>query len=220
MVPCNARFSCGKRLRTSLGFTYLWVLFTVAAIGLSLSLAAELYVTSTQRDKEKELLAIGRQFRQAIASYSGNQGPVNPTQYPPSLEDLLKDPRSPTPRRHLRKIFVDPMTGKSEWGLFKLGGRIAGIYSLSQQSPIKQGGFEADDVGFSAKQKYSEWVFTYPADLMVRPVPNPTAIPGNSPGTLPTQIPASTASNSVIGGFSPPPITNSTSNGAVDNSAR
>ena len=190
MTPCS-RYT-PRRLhlaKAALGFAYLWLLFTVAAVGLSLSLAAELYTTSAQRDREKELLAIGRQFRQAIGRYYETQGQGTAAQYPTSLEDLLKDPRSPTPRRHLRKIFVDPMTGKAEWGLFKVGSRVAGVYSLSEKVPIKQGAFEADDAVFTAKQKYSEWVFTYPADLVLR-VGSNTGAAGlaSSPGLSPVPV--------------------------------
>lgn len=185
MVLCSPVHLSRPRAIATWGFAYLWLLFTVAAIGLSWSLAAELYVTSVQREKEKQLLAIGRQFRQALGRYYEVQGQGNVNTYPPSLDDLLLDPRSLTPKRHLRKIFVDPMTGKAEWGLFKVGARVAGIYSLSEKMPIKQGGFEADDAAFSGKQKYSEWVFTYPADLIIRAgsnnSPSSVAAPGLAP---------------------------------------
>ena len=64
--------------------------------------------------------------------------------YPATLEDLLRDGRVPGIKRHLRKIFVDPMTGKTEWGLIKEGGRIIGVHSLSANKPLKQGGFAGD----------------------------------------------------------------------------
>jgi type II secretory pathway pseudopilin PulG len=185
----------------SLGFAYLWLLFAIAVIGLSLSLASEVYVISLQREKEKELLAIGRQFRQAIGHYYETKTQGNRSEYPSSLDDLLLDPRSLTPKRHLRKIFVDPITGKAGWGLFKVGGRVAGVYSLSEKVPIKQAGFEADDAVFAGKKKYSEWVFTYPADLVNRPTAN------NTPSTV--SVPATPISSPVIGEVAPPPVINS-----------
>lgn len=197
MGQCSQLNRCQPSAVASFGFAYLWLLFTIAAIGLSLSLAAELYATSTQRDKEKELLAIGRQFRQAIGRYYETQGQGNRTEYPPSLDDLLQDPRSLTPRRHLRKTFVDPMTGMAEWGLFKVDARVAGVYSLSEKIPIKQGGFEADDAAFISKQKYSEWVFTYPADLIIR------AGPSNNTGVV--SSPTAPALSPTVGGAVPVP---------------
>ncbi len=153
------------------GFAYLWLLFVVAFVGLGLSLGAEFYTTGQQRDKERELLAMGRQFRQAIARYYETQSAANaatPRQYPASLEELLQDPRSVGIQRHLRQVFVDPMTGKAEWGLLKVAGRIVGVHSLSDKLPIKQDGFEADDAGFRGSERYSDWVFSYPADLSIK----------------------------------------------------
>jgi len=178
------------------GFAYLWVLLLVAFMGLGLTLGVEMYTTGVQRDKEKELLAIGRQFRVAIRRYyesaTGSGSATGRLDYPATLEDLLKDNRTPGIKRHLRKIFVDPMTGKAEWGLVRINGRIAGVYSLSDKMPIKQGSFEADDSSFYGKEKYSEWQFTYPSDLMMRGNLKNQNLPGyinpNQPGGPPPPV--------------------------------
>jgi hypothetical protein len=167
-----SRCSAAVRRRAG-GFTFLWVLFMVALMGLGLTVIAELDSTEVQRDREAELLAIGRQFRDAIGHYvqargGAGQANANANAYPASLDELLQDPRLPGVRRHLRKIFVDPMTGKAQWGLVTVGGRIVGVHSLSQDKPIKQDGFEPDDMTFRGKTRYSEWTFTYPANLMVQ----------------------------------------------------
>src|SRR4028118_2405772 len=73
---------------------------------------------------EEELLEIGAQFQQALRSYAAATPPGQKPQ-PASLQDLLKDPRFPNPRRHLRKIFVDPLTGQAGGGLSSLGDPIA-----------------------------------------------------------------------------------------------
>lgn len=151
------------------GFAYLWVMLALALLGLGLTTAAEVFVTATQRDKERELLAIGRQFRSAIARYRDTRTTSGKQEYPATLDDLLQDRRFPDLRRYLRKEFVDPMTGKAEWGVIRVAGRIVGVHSLSDRMPIKQDRFEADDRAFRGKQKYSEWVFTHPADLLLRP---------------------------------------------------
>lgn len=172
---------CDRPRRTAQrGFSYLWLLLLVVLLGLSAAMACEIYMTSVQRDKEVELLAIGRQFRVAIARYHEtlNQGR---REYPANLDDLLLDKRMTGGRRHLRKVFVDPMTGTPEWGLVRVAGRIVGVQSLSQATPIKQAGFESEDAGFVGKQKYSEWTFTYPSDLMQRSqqeVPGEVTAPG------------------------------------------
>jgi type II secretory pathway pseudopilin PulG len=152
---------------TTRGFAYLWMLFLVALIGLSLAAAVHLDATATQRSRERELLATGRQFRQAIARYHDTRFSANqPHEYPAKLEDLLQDPRSTPLRRYLRQIFVDPMTGKPDWGLVKLNGRIVGVHSLSEKTPIKQDNFEPEDALFRGKSSYAQWVFTYPADFV------------------------------------------------------
>jgi len=157
-----------SRARRLDGFAYLWVLLAVAFLGIGLTAAAEVYSTAVQRDKERELLGIGQQFRRAIGRYHETQLAGGRREYPAELDDLLRDKRSPGLRRYLRKVFVDPMTGRPEWGLMRVGGRIVGVYSLSQRQPIKQDHFDADDMAFRGKQKYSDWVFTYPADLLLR----------------------------------------------------
>jgi len=149
------------------GFSYLWILMIVAFIGIGLVTAAEIYSTSVRRDQEKELLFVGRQMRDAIGRYYEST-PGGAKQYPDTLEALLVDPRFPIMRRHLRKLYIDPITGKSDWGLEYLGGRIVGIHSLSEKKPIKKANFELSETGFEGKEKYSEWVFTYPPNLLVQ----------------------------------------------------
>jgi type II secretory pathway pseudopilin PulG len=100
------------------GFSFLWLLIVVALIGVGLSAAVQIEAVAIQRDKERELLVIGRQFRNAIARYYETRLAGQSREYPASLDDLLKDPRQPGLTRHLRKIFVDPITAKPEWGLY------------------------------------------------------------------------------------------------------
>ncbi|MDB5815456.1 MAG: hypothetical protein JWN23_2573 [Rhodocyclales bacterium] len=180
------------------GFAYLWVLLLVAFMGIGLIAGVEILTTTTQRDKEAELLAIGRQFRVAIGRYYetqlniGQAAGARPSaghQYPPTLEDLLLDSRSPAVRRHLRKIFVDPMTGKPDWGLVLVAGRIAGIHSLSNSVPVKQDNFEADDMSFRDKKKYGEWIFTYPSDLLMRENTSIVDTTSTDAGKLPQSAP-------------------------------
>lgn len=171
-------------LPSEAGFTYLWVLLLVAFLGIGLTVAVQIATTASQRDKEKELLFIGRQFRTAIARYYETQLPGGRREYPANLEDLLLDKRVPGIRRHLRKVFVDPMTGKAEWGFVRVAGRIVGVRSLSETVPIKQDGFDAENMAFRGKQKYGDWAFVYPPDLMLQMeagnFPNPMAPPGKN----------------------------------------
>ena len=137
------------------GFTYLGVLFFVVAFGLGLASVALVWRTAVQRDKEAELLFVGKQYRQAIASYysSGQR------EFPARLEDLLLDPRFPNVRRHLRRLYPDPMTGTTEWGLVKIGERIVGVYSLAPGVPLKEVPSGSPDEPPIGGASYSEWKF-------------------------------------------------------------
>lgn len=158
------------------GFAYIWTLMLVAFMGVGAVIASELYSTSVRRDKERELLFIGHEFRTAIGRYY-NSNAGGQQAYPLTLEDLLKDPRFPSARRHLRRLYADPVTGKSEWGTVLIQGRIVGVHSLSEKTPIKQDNFDDSEAAFRHKPKYSDWVFTYPADLFVPPKPAAGAKP-------------------------------------------
>jgi type II secretory pathway pseudopilin PulG len=109
-------------------------------------------------EKEKQLLFVGAEFRNAINSYFAN-APDAAKVYPATLNDLLLDKRMPNIKRHLRKIYLDPMTGKADWGVVKQQGRIVGIYSQSTLAPYKQSGFNAADLNFAGSRSYREWGF-------------------------------------------------------------
>lgn len=161
--------------RTDKGFVYIWALFSVALLGLVLAGIGQVWQTKAQREKEKELLFTGGQFRKAITSYYNSAGD-GLQQLPKSLEDLLLDERSPVPKRHLRRIFLDPITNSYEWGLVKDSAseqagdsgflskketRITGIYSLSKKIPLKRKNFPKDYADFSKANSYQDWKFIY-----------------------------------------------------------
>jgi len=147
-------------LRAERGFTYLGMLVIVALMGFGLAAFGELYSHAAQREKERELLFVGNQFRDAIASYY-NKSP-GAKAYPKKLEDLVEDTRFPMPQRHLRRVYRDPMTGKSDWALVDApGGGFMGVHSLSEETPIKSGDFSAKDAAFEDEENYTKWMFTY-----------------------------------------------------------
>jgi type II secretory pathway pseudopilin PulG len=140
----------------SRGFTYLTILFMVALMGVGLALTGQVWHTAALREREAELLQVGNEYRKAIERYylSG------PRQYPRTLADLLKDPRQAGTVRYLRKLYPDPVSGKDEWGLVRApDGGIAGVYSTSEQMPLKSGGFAVRDKELEGKTKYSDWKF-------------------------------------------------------------
>jgi type II secretory pathway pseudopilin PulG len=147
-------------LRAERGFTYLGMLVIVALMGFGLAAFGELYSHAAQREKERELLFIGSQFRDAIASYY-NRSPGAKV-YPKKLDDLVEDKRFPMPQHHLRRVYSDPMTGKAEWGLVEApGGGFMGVHSLSEETPIKSGNFSTKEASFADAENYTKWMFTY-----------------------------------------------------------
>ena len=150
------------------GFTYVGLLIAIVFFGLGSVGAARVLASSERAEREAELLFVGNQFRQAIGSYYSTS-PGAP-RYPERLEDLLLDPRLPAIRRHLRKIHIDPITGKAEWGLIKAAeGGIMGVHSLSEREPMKRANFDFADQGFSEAAKsaadrpysYRDWQFLF-----------------------------------------------------------
>lgn len=162
----------GRATGRQRGFTYLGLLILVAILALVGAAGLKMGSLLQRQAAEQELLAIGAQFSDALYSYAAATPPGQPQQ-PPSLEALLRDPRVPQMRRHLRKRFVDPLTGRAEWGLvFQPGGDgIIGIHSLSQSRPLKVGNFEARFAGFEGKEKLSEWLFQMPVANLPPEVP-------------------------------------------------
>ena len=141
------------------GFTYIGVLVLVALMGIALASAGQVWHTALKREKERELLFIGQEFRLALHRYAKHT-PAKERRAPMSLEELLQDPRHPDIRRYLRKIYVDPMTGGTEWGLVKgPAGEIQGVHSLSTDEPLKKANFALADRRFEGATKYSDWVF-------------------------------------------------------------
>jgi type II secretory pathway pseudopilin PulG len=144
------------------GFTYIGLLLAVALLGATLSAAGSVWHTTQQRERERQLLFAGDQIRQAIGRYYRARAGSQSRQYPLRLEDLLRDPRLPGTAHYLRKLYYDPITGKQDWGLIKtVNDRIAGVFSRSEQRPIKQANFSVADRTFEGKETYSQWTFVY-----------------------------------------------------------
>ena len=151
---CAARNTCN-------GFTYLGLLITIVVAGIGLAAIGPVSHTLQLRDKERELLFAGDQLRRAIGQYY-EKTPGGLKQFPKKLEELLRDNRYPNVQRYLRKIYIDPMTAKTQWGLVELPGvGITGVYSLSEVAPVKSANFPALYKSFETAKKYSDWKFIY-----------------------------------------------------------
>ena len=166
------------------GFVYIALLAALVIIGISLGAAGKYWQSVIQRDKEEELLFRGDQYRLAIERYYTAIPTIR--LFPPSIDDLLKDPRTPSGKRHLRQKYKDPFTGEDFIEIRDtLTKRIIGVRSGSDRTPLKQANFPDQFRDFAGKSKYSEWQF-----VAVIPTGQQT-IPG---GPLPVRPPSSPGS--------------------------
>jgi len=188
------------------GFTYAGVLIAVALVGLSLAVTGEVWQTTVQREKERELLFVGDEIRRAITQYYEST-PGTGKQFPKSLDDLLRDSRYPTTRRYLRKVYLDPLTGRREWGLVKgPGDGIMGVYSLSRKTPLKRVNFPHEYASFNNAESFAAWQFAYTGASAPAVIPTAAGASAPAPG-VPQPLAAPIPASSVVGqpSFTPPP---------------
>lgn len=143
------------------GFTYVGLIVMVAIVGLVGAATLKVESLIRRAEAEEELLEVGAEFTRALKSYA-EATPRGQPQQPPSLKELLRDPRFREPRRHLRKIYIDPITGKDQWGIIYLSGDkgVIGVHSLSDTKPLKIGNFDSRFQGFDNADLISDWRFT------------------------------------------------------------
>src|ERR1700678_4517844 len=110
--------------RGQAGLTLVELIVTVAILGILASAAVPIARFKVQRDRERELRYELWQMRDAIDHYkdAADKGTfmtkVDSQNYPPDLDELVKGVDVQGKKvKFLRKIPVDPMTGKAEWGL-------------------------------------------------------------------------------------------------------
>lgn len=149
------------------------VLAAIVIVGIVVEVAQVSTWRVVRADREAELLFRGLAYRNAIRSFHQANGA-----FPRSLEDLLKDPRSASGRRHIRALYRDPMSQdkKQEWRLIRaIDGGIAGVSSASREEPLKQVNFPKELEKFTGANAYAEWLFEYV------PPPAPPPKPGVAP---------------------------------------
>lgn len=139
------------------------MLIVIALISLAASYSVQLGGIAQRRQVEDELLFVGLQYKRAIRSYFEAAPPGAPSAAPARLEDLLKDPRFPYAKRHIRRLYADPLTGKNDWVLIRTldGQGILGVHSRSRENPIRIDHFPDEFFHFKGKKRYADWVFVY-----------------------------------------------------------
>jgi len=149
-------------VKNSQGFTYLGALIIVVILSISLTAASKYWSTVIQREREKELIFRGDKIRRAIESYYKGAPAGRTTAYPRSLQSLIKDERYLAARRHIRKIYLDPMAEDGEWALVRDSkGGIKGVFSRGKKKPIKVGNFPSEYFDFEKAKTYADWKFVF-----------------------------------------------------------
>jgi len=145
--------------RRARGFTLLELILTLAVLSIVTAAAIPIARNAVQRQREVELRRALRELRTAIDRYkraydagiiSRLETQAETEGYPPNLDVLVNGVQlagSPDRKiRFLRRIPVDPMTGRAEWGLRSTqdepnarswgGQNVFDVYSLSEGTAL------------------------------------------------------------------------------------
>lgn len=159
MAKTSFNCHCTGKAYLQQGVMLIIVLIFLAIASYASLKSSEIWATVVARENEQELLFIGDQYRKAIERYYYAK-PPNERTLPKNLVELVKDDRFPAAQHHLRKLYVDPLTGMTLQEQ-RSGLGITGVYSLSDKKPIKKAGFDAPYEKFEGKQTYRDWKFIF-----------------------------------------------------------
>ena len=135
------------------GLTLVELMVTVAILAILASVAVPIARFKVKRENERVLRRYLWEMRDAIDHYKDAadkgaiQTKIDSQNYPPDLETLVKGVDVQGKKlRFLRKIPVDPMTGRAEWGLRSMqddptsdsygGQSVFDVYSKSQGTAL------------------------------------------------------------------------------------
>ena len=103
----------GRARSTESGYVLLAVMLTLLLMLIALSVEAPRIAQQIKRDKEEELVHRGKDYATAVKRFVHKNG----GRYPASVEQL----ENTNHLRFLRKKYVDPITGESDWKMVHVG---------------------------------------------------------------------------------------------------
>src|SRR6476469_6884112 len=95
------------------GYVLLAVMLTVTLILVALAVEAPRIAQQIKREKEEEMIHRGKDYATAVKRFVHKNG----GRYPASIEQL----ENTNHVRFLRKKYIDPMTGESDWKMVHVG---------------------------------------------------------------------------------------------------
>lgn len=96
------------------GYTYLLMLFVVAVAGYGLALLGESWQVTADRERREELEFTLEAYARAFKSFHGAT-PDGMSYRPRKLEELVEDYRTGVRRRHIRRLYPNPLTQRLDW---------------------------------------------------------------------------------------------------------
>jgi len=123
------------------GYILLTAIFLLALLTISLSIAVPRITQQIHRERELEAMRRGKQYTRAIQLYARKFH-----RYPPNIDALIDTDGI----RFLRKQYVDPITGKSDWQPILFGENklptAVGFFGLTKAGlPIAPIGSDSDE---------------------------------------------------------------------------
>ncbi|WP_151807339.1 type II secretion system protein [Acinetobacter bereziniae] len=94
------------------GYSYLYFIILIIFLSIFVSNSLLVYSTFVKIEKDRELIRISDLYCNALKSYFANS-PNGIYHYPKKIDFLLRDPRYEKITRYLRKLEVDPISGKN-----------------------------------------------------------------------------------------------------------
>ena len=153
-----------RRRAGQAGFTYVAVLAMVAVAGIALANIGTRWSDRVQREREQQLLRIGRLYAEALLAYH-HGSPGSDKTWPKDVRDLLQDPRMLGTVRYLREPYTDPMMPGQPFGLIRAADdTIRGVYSTSTAPPFQEAPLDLGVVVLPPAHRYADWQFTPKVD--------------------------------------------------------
>jgi hypothetical protein len=196
-LPCQM-----VSLRNQEGVTYLFVMMLAVVMSIATLEVTQEWSVIMRRDREAELQFRGNSIAKAIERFVSDweiQKATRPNQWPRTLEELTKK----SPKRYLRMVYADPMTG-DKFALIKIGQEIHGVRSTSTEIPYNQNVFKGaktyQAIRFEAKGNTNCQINPLNPNAPTNCAPAANTVPsggsslGNTPSTdTPVQAPSTEA---------------------------